>query len=126
MSGQCPVGSGSCGVRAPPVVLLLVGAPGSGKSTLGQRLVQHCPPGAWLHVNQDTVAGGKPGKRQQCEAAVRAALKRGVSCIIDRCHADREQRSHFCSLARTQGAALHCIVLQPPLKVGTPQGCPSR
>ena len=57
-----------------PVVLILVGAPGAGKSTLCAAL----PAATWAHVNQDTVSGkGKKGSRKQCIAAVHRALSAG-------------------------------------------------
>jgi hypothetical protein len=76
--------------RPRPVMLLLVGIPGSGKSKFAQALVQRGraagAPCRWVAVNQDTAAkGGKRGTRQQCLTAAAAALTAGSSVIIDRC-----------------------------------------
>lgn len=80
--------------RAPPrpVVLILVGIPGSGKSTFAQALSQRsrsegAPPGAarWVAVNQDTASkSGKPGTREQCVRAAAAAIAAGSCVVVDR------------------------------------------
>ncbi len=33
---------------------------------------------------QDAIRGGKPGTREQCVAAARAALEEGACCVVDR------------------------------------------
>jgi aprataxin len=67
------------------MVLILVGAPGSGKSTFCEAL----PKNAWTAINQDTIGnGGKKGNRKQCLAAMRRALDDGKHVAIDRCGMD--------------------------------------
>ena len=57
------------------------------------------------HCLQDTISGTqKPGSRQQCLTAARQSLQAGKSCIIDRTHVTREQRTDFLALARDKGA----------------------
>ncbi|GFR50688.1 hypothetical protein Agub_g12940 [Astrephomene gubernaculifera] len=98
----------------PPVVLLLAGLPGSGKSTFS-RLLMEASPIAWVHINQDAIrSGGRPGSREQCITAAKAALAQGACCIIDRCHGDAQQRSSFLALAAERGVAAHCVALQQP------------
>lgn len=84
----------------------------AGKSTFSRSL-QDASTVSWVHVNQvrriaaawisacsfasgdcrrlnaclnpqDAINKGKPGKREQCVAALRAALAEGSCCIIDR------------------------------------------
>ncbi|KAG2429067.1 hypothetical protein HXX76_011307 [Chlamydomonas incerta] len=99
----------------PPVLLLLAGLPGSGKSTFSRSL-QEASAVSWVHVNQDAISKGKPGKREQCVAAVRAALAEGSCCIIDRCHLDASQRVTFLQLAAECRVAAHCVALTMPAK----------
>ncbi|GIL62703.1 hypothetical protein Vafri_16875 [Volvox africanus] len=101
---------------APPVLLLLSGLPGSGKSTFSRELLAASPV-AWVHVNQDAIRDGKPGTRQQCISAVRTALEEGACCVVDRCHVDVEQRSALRAVALGLGLAAHCVALQIPLEV---------
>ncbi|KAG2495217.1 hypothetical protein HYH03_006823 [Edaphochlamys debaryana] len=103
-----------------PVLLLLAGLPGSGKSTLSRRLLAASPV-AWAHVNQDAVNDGKPGKREQCLAAAKSLLGQGCCVIIDRCHADPEQRSSFLGAASEAGVEAHCVALGLP-----PDACARR
>eukprot|EP00891_Asterochloris_glomerata_P006087 jgi/Astpho2/6087/Aster-04034 len=94
-----------------PVVLLMVGPVGSGKSTFAGRLIGQGQ-AQWVRVNQDTISGTqKPGSRQQCLAAARHILQAGKSCIIDRTHVTKEQRADFLALARDKGAEAHAVVL---------------
>ena len=67
-----------------PVVLILVGLQGSGKSTFCQGLQQRSQL-RWSRINQDSIAGpGKRGTREQCLEAARHALQGGSSVAIDR------------------------------------------
>ena len=96
-----------------PVVLILVGPPGAGKSTLCASL----PASAWTTVNQDTIGKhGKPGSRDQCVAAVKRALTLGKHVAVDRCHLTEEQRAFFVAVARERGAAAHAINLNLPAR----------
>jgi len=104
-----------------PVMLVLVGLPGSGKSTFAQALVQRSrasgSPARWVAVNQDTASSGKRGTREQCIRAATAALEAGDCVIIDRCHCDAEQRSSFLLLAHQRAAPAHALVLALPRQV---------
>jgi aprataxin len=97
-----------------PVVLILVGPPGAGKSTLCASL----PASAWTSVNQDTIGKhGKPGSRDQCVSAVKRALTLGKHVAVDRCHLTEEQRAFFVDVARDRGAEAHAIHLNLPRDV---------
>jgi bifunctional polynucleotide phosphatase/kinase len=75
-----------------PIMLLLCGVQGSGKSTFCNLLVD-TETKHWVHLSQDTINNGKPGKREKVEDESKAALQKGKSVVIDRMHLDQEQRS---------------------------------
>lgn len=58
-----------------PLLLVLVGIPGSGKSTLSARLRDE----GWAVVSQDVL-----GDRRSCEAATARHLREGRNTVIDR------------------------------------------
>ncbi|KAL6764605.1 AAA domain-containing protein, partial [Haematococcus lacustris] len=71
-------------------VLVLVGVPGSGKSTIAQQLRE----AGWVVVNQDVL-----GSRRSCEAAFDEALQAGRNVVVDRCNFDAAQRSTWVRLS---------------------------
>ena len=75
--------------RAPDVVML-VGMPGSGKSTFGQVLGQ-C---GWQRVSQDD-----QGKKM-AQDLVGSCSKVGKRCVLDRCNVEVEERRTWLSLMR--------------------------
>ncbi|DBB01055.1 TPA: hypothetical protein ACH3X1_000955 [Trebouxia sp. C0004] len=101
---------------AAPVVVILVGVPGSGKSTFCARLIAKGNT-TWVRVNQDSISNGRRGSKQQCLAAARNAVLAGHNCIVDRCHQDAQQRSDFIRLAAGLHCEAHAIVLGLPAKV---------
>lgn len=102
-----------------PLLVLLCGAQGSGKSTFCQALVQITPstPPTWRHFSQDTIANGKPGSRTAVEDAARLALSKGVSVVIDRMHLDTTQRTPFVQIGKDACIPVHVIVLDLPRSV---------
>ncbi|KAI1315720.1 hypothetical protein EDD11_000428 [Mortierella claussenii] len=77
-------------------VLLLVGPPGSGKSTFAKALTKVFP--EYVRINQDDL-----GDRVACEALTMSALQasnRTQSVIIDRCNFDQDQRKVWVGIAK--------------------------
>ncbi|ORX89323.1 P-loop containing nucleoside triphosphate hydrolase protein [Basidiobolus meristosporus CBS 931.73] len=73
-------------------VLILVGAPGSGKSTFAKSLCSYDK--SWRRVNQDDM-----GDRSTCERYTRRWLKEGRNAVIDRCNFDEKQRKTWIRIA---------------------------
>jgi len=121
---QCRMNSGRL---TPPVVLVLVGAPGSGKSTFAERLGPPAPAGprasarasggglggrdasTWRRVCQDLL-----GSKDACIRAAVSCLDAGLSVVIDRTNYNVEQRGPWLKLAAEKGADCHCLVLDVP------------
>lgn len=100
------------------VVVILVGPPGSGKSTFAEAVLAGANTGRpWARVCQDTIGKGKAGTKIQCLKAAADALKEGKSVLIDRCNLDREQRADFLKLGSTVQADVHAVFLDLPTKV---------
>jgi DNA 3'-phosphatase len=99
-----------------PIIMLLCGAQGAGKSTVAQRIAAGSD-NAWTVVAQDTIRKGKPGTREQVEAAVRHALAQQPSqCVmIDRMHLDVAQRAPWLELGKSLDIPVHALVLTPPV-----------
>ncbi|WWC65761.1 uncharacterized protein I303_108383 [Kwoniella dejecticola CBS 10117] len=86
------------------IVLILVGLPGSGKSTFASALLalSQAPsnatetPRKWVRASQDDAPSRR---RQECEYVVRKALEDGHNVVVDRVNFDPVQRSHFINIA---------------------------
>lgn len=72
-------------------MIVLMGLPGSGKTTLAMRLRQL----GWVWINQDIM-----GDRQRCEFECTQALLAGKEVVIDRCNFDEQQRATWVRIAR--------------------------
>ncbi|QRV73809.1 AAA domain protein [Ceratobasidium sp. AG-Ba] len=77
----------------PPVVIVLCGLVGSGKSTFASALQREFP--EFRRCNQDEL-----GKRRDVENAVHTALSRGLSVCVDRTNIDPDQRRTWIEIAR--------------------------
>lgn len=86
-------------------MLLLVGIPGSGKSTFA-KILQKAKPWKYVIINQDLLK-----TRKKCIDAVRRTLSENKVPIIDRCNFNVEQRKHFVDMARNEfQVPVDCVV----------------
>ncbi|CAK7343852.1 unnamed protein product [Dovyalis caffra] len=102
--------------KAKPVMVILVGAPGSGKSTFSEH-VMGSSSRPWTRICQDTINNGKAGTKPQCLKSASIALKEGKSLFIDRCNMDKEQRSDFVKLGCGAQVDVHAVVLDLPAQL---------
>lgn len=98
-----------------PLVVILVGAPGSGKTTFCNDVMSAAQRN-WTRICQDTIANGKAGTKSQCLQSANIALKDGKNVLIDRCNLELEQRSEFVKLGGAQ-VDVHAVVLDLPARV---------
>lgn len=104
-----------------PLLLILAGVQGSGKSTFCSKLLAQDANSSdtkegcdqWIHLSQDTIQKGKPGKRQLVEQQTRQALQAGKSVVVDRMHLNEEQRGHFVAIGKECNVQVHAVLLQP-------------
>jgi predicted kinase len=94
-----------------PFMILLVGLPGSGKSTFANLLAQAMPY-KFDRVNQDELK-----TRKQCIKFAKQALDQRKCVIIDRCNFDESQRQTWYDLAKSNNVAVHGIILHVPIKL---------
>ena len=99
-----------------PILLILCGVQGSGKSTFCERLVERHED-QWVHLSQDTINGGKKGTREKVEEAAKQALKNNKSVVVDRMHLDATQRAYFVEIAKAAGVPAHAVALLPVKEV---------
>ena len=93
-----------------PILLILVGVQGSGKSTFCKYLTDTSG-GQWCSYSQDTIRNGSPGTRQAVEEAAKEALNKGKNVVIDRMHLDQDQRRHFIQIGQECKAHIHALVM---------------
>ncbi|KAM0061235.1 putative Macro domain, histidine triad, aprataxin, aprataxin, C2HE/C2H2/C2HC zinc finger [Helianthus debilis subsp. tardiflorus] len=99
-----------------PIVVILIGAPGSGKSVFCDN-VMRVSTRPWVRVCQDTIGNGKSGTKAQCLALASTSLKDGKSIFIDRCNLTIEQRADFIKLKESYQVDIHAVVLDLPAKL---------
>lgn len=89
-------------------MLMLVGIPGSGKSTFAKSL-ESAAPQRFVRINQDAL-----GNRKRCEQVTRQTLASQKICVIDRCNFNPAQRRYFLDIAREFCVPVDCISLELP------------
>ncbi|XP_071722926.1 transcription factor bHLH140 [Rutidosis leptorrhynchoides] len=102
--------------KSKPIVVILIGAPGSGKSTFCDHVMK-VSTRPWVRVCQDIIGNGKAGTKAQCLSMSTTALKDGKSILIDRCNLDKEQRADFVKLKESYQVDVHAVVLDLPAKL---------
>ncbi|CAH9105278.1 unnamed protein product [Cuscuta epithymum] len=99
------------------IMVILVGAPGSGKSTFCDQIIR-ASSRHWVRICQDTIGNGKAGTKAQCVMSATRALEQGRNVFIDRCNLDKEQRSDFMKLGcDSMVVEKHAVVLDLPSKI---------
>nr|XP_019043610.1 hypothetical protein I302_08190 [Kwoniella bestiolae CBS 10118]OCF22540.1 hypothetical protein I302_08190 [Kwoniella bestiolae CBS 10118] len=99
---------------SPQILLVLVGLPGSGKTTFSEALVSQSHKISdsrnWVRASQDDAPNRR---RQECEAVVRHALQEGHNVVVDRVDFDPIQRSHFITIALSHipPPKIYCLIL---------------
>ncbi|KAH8971818.1 hypothetical protein BDL97_02G162800 [Sphagnum fallax] len=81
------------------IMLMLVGPPGSGKSTICNKIIPNAAR-PWTRICQDVISKGHRGTRVQCLKQAASAVSKGSSILIDRCNIDVDQRRDFLELAK--------------------------
>ncbi|CAO3696864.1 unnamed protein product [Umbelopsis ramanniana] len=84
-------------------MLVLVGLPGSGKSTFATKLA--ATKQEWKRVNQDDL-----GSRPACEHATKHHIAKGFNVVIDRSNFDSKQRRTWIDIAYKNNMRVDCIV----------------
>lgn len=83
-------------------MIMLMGLPGSGKSTIAMQLEQ-MQPYKFVRINQDEL-GSRGACLEKARKALRKEQHRRRNCvIIDRCNINEQQRIPFLSLAQEMG-----------------------
>uniref|UniRef100_A0A7S0ZIR1 Uncharacterized protein n=1 Tax=Timspurckia oligopyrenoides TaxID=708627 RepID=A0A7S0ZIR1_9RHOD len=83
-------------------VLLMVGIPGSGKSTVSRRFEQF----GWTRINQDELK-----TRKKCEALFSEAYQNGRNIVVDRCNVTRDQRKPWLDKCKELDCSVGAIVM---------------
>ncbi|EJD05401.1 PNK3P-domain-containing protein [Fomitiporia mediterranea MF3/22] len=87
-----------------PEIVIFVGPPASGKTSLFESSFQ---PAGYEHVNQDTL-----GSRPKCLKAAEAAIRKGVSCVVDNTNRDKKTRKYYVDLAKSLSVPIRCFVFK--------------
>ena len=94
-----------------PYVLMLMGLPGSGKSTIADKL-QELEPWKYVRVNQDTL-----GDRHACLKLAEQVLSERKCPVIDRCHASFKNRKPFHQLAKSLDVSVDILIVDAPFSI---------
>ena len=90
-------------VPHPKELIVCVGFPGSGKSTVAKRLHNEHK---YIVINQDTLK-----TKKKCLDALQYAISRSESIIIDNTNPDVKTRSTYMELAKNNNYPVRCIIM---------------
>ncbi|XP_052225823.1 uncharacterized protein F21D5.5-like isoform X2 [Dreissena polymorpha] len=90
-----------------PEVVVMVGAPASGKSTFRQRYLEAH---GYVAVNRDTL-----GTMQKCVKVAKEALMQGKSVVADNTNPSVSARKEFVDIAKAAGVPCRCFVMNTPI-----------
>jgi len=103
-TGELIVGKGDKVAFVEKEMVLMVGAPGSGKSTF---CVNYLP--KYVRVNRDTLK-----TKEKCYKVADEALSQGKSVVIDNTNPKKEDRRYFIDLAKKHGVKVRCFEVLTP------------
>ncbi|KAJ8306571.1 hypothetical protein KUTeg_017116 [Tegillarca granosa] len=90
-------------------VVIMVGAPATGKSTFRQRYLE---PHGYIAVNRDTL-----GTMEKCIKAGKEALANNKSIVADNTNPTVDARSNFVKLAKQKGILCRCFWMKTPIEL---------
>lgn len=90
-------------------MVIIVGRPASGKSTLRER---HFTPHGYVAVNRDTL-----GTQEKCLKMASESLKAGKSVIVDNTNPSKAVRQPYIDIAKKHHVPVRCIYLNVPNEV---------
>jgi len=93
--------------RAEPEVVIMVGFPASGKSTVAEEQLVSASGGRYVRIDGDAL---KTAARMVREAT--AAIADGKSVVFDATNGTRERRQAFIDVAKKFGMLARCVVMQ--------------
>ncbi|KAG8748301.1 hypothetical protein FRC10_007692 [Ceratobasidium sp. 414] len=94
---------------AKPELVLFVGPPGSGKSTLFER---QFGPAGYVHVNQDTLK-----TKPKCLKETERVLSQHGKCVVDNTNRDKNARAEYIAIAKKLKVRARCIYFDFPLEL---------
>lgn len=89
-----------------PELIVMVGYPASGKSTIYRDIFA---PLGYKHINQDTLK-----TKTKCEKALREALSKGHSAVVDNTNPSKESRYKWLRIAAEFGIPPRCVWMNIP------------
>ena len=99
--------------RGKPILIILIGPPGSGKTTLRKNLVDNLS--SLGHSVKGICQDEVPGRKSPTvKKRVWRYLKEGYIVILDRCNHCKKQRESFLAMGKRHGAKIYAIVFETP------------